>query len=736
MSKASTLPAARRGVSLALRFPLQATTMACSLYLSALGTGQAQEAETSLKEVVVSASGFEQDIKQAPASISVVTRQDLETRQYRDLAEALTDVEGIDVQGGTGKTGGLDISIRGMPSEYTLILIDGRRQNVAGDVTPNGFGAAHTSLIPPIAAIERIEVIRGPMSTLYGSDAMGGVINIITRKVAKEWGGELTLETGLPQDSTWGSQYRTNLYASGPIKQDMLGLAIRGNIYRRDAADYVLAPGAAQPAAARNPAPPETRQHNLGARLTLTPNRQHDLWLDVEQGRTWYNNEDGRLGTRDATTNLLGNNPPGYRDYLRFNRDQFAVGHASRLDIGLVESSLMRTVTETIGRTIPGGAVPAGDPRRGTHRELETTNVVFDSKLVAPLGDSHVMTTGVQWWDAKLVDGLLPQAHDQTLWSLFAEDEWRLRDNLTATFGARYDHHSAFGGQVSPRAYLVWNATDAWTFKGGVSQGFRAPRLNQLIDGVSGVSGQGATINIGNPTLKPETSTSTELSALFDNQKGLNASATFFHNKVEDKISGGGDCATVLISSCSANPTASYSINVDEATTWGLELATRYKLAPTWGLKVGYTWTNSEVIEGGVKNGQLANTAKHIANAQLNWDTSEKLRLWLRGEYRGKSPRFSGNPANLTGNNLAIYQAVGDIQPHAIFNLGGSYKVSRNVTLTANIFNLFDKDFRQYRLVDLNGTPTWVNEYFQGGASVAGTTPAGRTFWLAANITF
>ncbi|MFC7205826.1 TonB-dependent receptor plug domain-containing protein [Comamonas endophytica] len=159
-----------------------------TLLAAACAAANAQTASApsaALSEVVVSASGFEQELKQAPASISVVTRKELETKNYRDLAEALQGVEGIDVMGGTGKTGGLDISIRGMPSDYTLILIDGRRQNVAGDVTPNGYGAALNSFMPPVSAIERIEVIRGPMSTLYGSDAMGGVVNIITRKVAR-----------------------------------------------------------------------------------------------------------------------------------------------------------------------------------------------------------------------------------------------------------------------------------------------------------------------------------------------------------------------------------------------------------------------------------------------------------------------------------------------------------------------------------------------------------------------
>ncbi len=131
--------------------------------------------------MVVTASGYEQKIREAAASISVISQNELRQRNYNDLAQALSDVEGVDVNSSTGKTGGLDISIRGMPSAYTLILVDGIRQNGTSDVTPNGFGAMNTSFMPPLSAIERIEVIRGPMSTLYGSDAIGGVVNIITK---------------------------------------------------------------------------------------------------------------------------------------------------------------------------------------------------------------------------------------------------------------------------------------------------------------------------------------------------------------------------------------------------------------------------------------------------------------------------------------------------------------------------------------------------------------------------
>lgn len=254
---------------------LQPTLLA--LAAAACASAVAQESTQSLSEVVVSASGFEQELKQAPASISVVTREELERKSFRDLAEALQGVEGIDVLGGTGKTGGLDISIRGMPSDYTLILIDGRRQNVAGDVTPNGFGAALNSFIPPVSAIERIEVIRGPMSTLYGSDAMGGVINIITRKVAKAWGGEVGLSTGVPQDSEWGAENKANLYLNGPIKQDVLGLAVRGSFYRREASDWVMPPRRhptcrrAQPRPRREPPAQRGRPPDADAQQAARP---------------------------------------------------------------------------------------------------------------------------------------------------------------------------------------------------------------------------------------------------------------------------------------------------------------------------------------------------------------------------------------------------------------------------------------------------------------------------------
>ena len=132
------------------------------------------------------------------------------------IAEILTNIEGVDVGAAVGKTGGQTINIRGMGSDYTLILIDGRRQNTAGSVTPNGFGETSSSFMPPVSAIERVEVVRGPVSTLYGSDAMGGVVNIITRKVGDVWGGSASANYTLQGDDDFGDLWGGDFYANGP----------------------------------------------------------------------------------------------------------------------------------------------------------------------------------------------------------------------------------------------------------------------------------------------------------------------------------------------------------------------------------------------------------------------------------------------------------------------------------------------------------------------------------------
>lgn len=680
--------------------------------------------EKQLEAVVVTASGFEQTVKEAPASITVISREQLEEKRASNLTQVLEDVEGIDVGDSAGKTGGLNISIRGMPSDYTLVLIDGRRQNTAGSITPNGFGETSTSFMPPVASIERIEIIRGPMSTLYGSDAMGGVINIITRKVAKTWGGSVTLEGTLQGNEEFGNSGKVEAYVSGPLKADLLGLALRASNFQREASDLQATGDAGdETISKRGPSPVEGRISTFGARLSLTPNKQHDLWLDADTTRQSYDNSANQLGTATVQG--------GYTGKQEFNQSAYVLGYTGRLGFGVLDASYMHNTRETLGRTIPPGT-----PGKvaGTPRTLESTNQILDTKLVSSFG-SHVLTVGGQYTDAEMTDAVAPAPYTSEQWALFVEDEWRLVDSFALTLGLRHADHSAFGGHTSPRIYGVWSLTDRWTIKGGVSQGYRTPNLEQLADGINGFTNQGRNPSIGTPSLKPETSTTTELGTIFDNHAGLLVGATVFNNKFKDKIASGEPLLNCSFAGSPNRPdcvdygnwptvdTFSQRVNVDEAVTRGLELTTRIPLATRWSLSGNYTYTESEQKSGANRGDPLGNTPRHMLNASLRWTVDEAFSTWLRTEYRSKRHRSAGNAKT----------ALGDYKAYTVFHLGASYKASSNVTLNATIYNLLDKDFLKYGSY---ADPTATNPSQVSYTNLYNNMQEGRRLWLSANISF
>ena len=179
-------------------------------------------------------------------------------------------------------------------------------------------------------------------------------------------------------------------------------------------------------------------------------------------------------------------------------------------------------------------------------------------------------------------------------WAIYAEDEWSLLDNLTFTFGTRYEDHSGFGGEFSPRAYLVWNTNDILTIKGGVSTGYKAPSPKALYDGLISMSGQGSTYVFGNSALKPETSTNYELGFNLQPNDQLNFTATGFYSQIEDAIVSQdiSNLATCAVKSCSR------SVNANKAKIYGAETSLQYSIIPEWDIKAAYTYIKSEITDG------------------------------------------------------------------------------------------------------------------------------------------
>lgn len=732
-----------------MRIPFTYSLLACSVLASS--TAFANPTPAQLDPTVVTASGFEQKITDAPASISVVSNADLQKKRYSNLAQALEDVEGIDIKQGTGKTGGLNISIRGMPSDYTLILIDGRRQNPAGNVTPNGFNETSTSFMPPMSAIERIEVIRGPMSTLYGSDAMGGVINIITKKVASEWSGSISADYTYQEERDFGDTGGTSFYASGPLVDGLLGMNVRGSFFDRQKSDLTY--GSGINVSKRGPSPVDGQNFNLGTRLNFTPNDDHDFAIDFEKGRQRYNNDECQLGTLDGQNRACTkatNDANGYSDEQKFERNQYAFTHTGRFALGTLDSAITYNMTETLGRTIPGtiGSAYTGFPDivGGDKRKLKSKDLVVDTKFVAPITENNITTIGGQYTDSKLEDGIATDRFQQESAAVFAENEWHMTEDLALTLGGRYDRHQAFGGHFSPRAYLVWNTTDNWTLKGGVSKGYKTPDLNDLHNGINGITGQGTIITIGSPNLKPEKSTSTELAAYYDNLANFNANVTLFHNKFKDKISNGDPIISPLCS-INSNGECSQKINVDNAVTQGVEMAAQWYFTDDWSIKGNYTYTDSEQKSGKNKGAQLTNTPRHLANTSLNWEASDKLKLWLNAEYRGKRSRFTSKYANLSdggkySTDQSIYNTLGSkTKAFTLFHLGGSYQATDALALNATIYNLLNKDFvkgkayNTYNKGVINGV-AYGTDYTHSGKSTTGSIEEGRRLWMSATYQF
>lgn len=717
------------------------------LYPSGLVFAQSTEPmEGELDEIVVTASGFEQEIKNAPASITILPAVQIQQKRTNSLAELLVDVEGVDVGDNVGKTGGLNISMRGMPSDYTLVLIDGRRQNTAGNITPNGFSETSTSFLPPVAAIERVEIIRGPMSTLYGSDAMGGVINIITKKVGYEWTGSLTTNATVQQETDFGNTYASSATLTGPLVNNYLGVSLRGSLLHRNPSE--LSPtgvfGENTTISRRGPSPVQADIYTVGGRITFTPTGNHDLWIDAEIARQVYDNSEAQLGTLDRPDQ----DPPtfnGYGPELRFNRDQVTLAHTWRHRSGVLQSSLMRNKTETLGRTLPPGT-PGGPPGSGipdkpagAPRTLESTNTVFDTKLTSHLSN-HVFSIGGQIWDARMIDGVALEPFEHAQWSVFAEDEWRLLSDVALTLGLRRDDHSAFGGHVSPRAYLVWNTTPSLTLKGGVSRGYKTPSVEQLVDGIIGFTGQGRIATIGSPGLRPETSTSTEISAYYTAQTGLSAGVTLFNNQFDDKITAGTPIPNCTFEGAPNLPgcvnygdfptqeSFSQRVNVDEAVTRGVETSIRVPFLKIWSVAANHTYTYSKQLSGENEGLPLVNTPKHMLNASLRVQPVGRLNGWLRGEYRSRRTRFTTNSRNASPNMPKYYEAYG------LLHLGAGYAVTNNVTVNATVYNLLNTDFLEY--VAYQGTPTDDNPTGIMYTNLYNNHQEGRRLWLSVNVQF
>ncbi|WP_312316342.1 catecholate siderophore receptor CirA [Atlantibacter hermannii] len=606
-------------------------------------------ANTQEETMVVSASATEQNLKDAPASISVITQQDLQRKPVQNLKEVLKEVPGVQLTNeGDNRQG---VSIRGLSSSYTLILVDGKRVNSRNAVfRHNDFDLNWI----PVDAIERIEVVRGPMSSLYGSDALGGVVNIITRKVGKSWHGTFTADSTVQEHRDRGDTWNGQFFTSGPLIDDVLGVKVSGNLAKREK------DAQQQSSTGETPRIEGFTNRNANVEFNWTPNQDHDF--DFAYGRD----------RQDRDSDSLAKD--------RLDRETWAIGHHGRWDLG---NSELRFYGEKIDNNDPGST-----------STITSESNTLDGKYVLPIGAiNQLLTFGGEYRHDSLTDpvnltGGTSSKTSANQYALFLEDEWRIIDPLAFTAGLRMDDHETYGDHWSPRAYLVYNATDTLTIKGGWSTAFKAPSLLQLSPDWTTGSCRGACEIVGSADLKPETSESYEIGLYYAGEEGwldgVTASVTTFQNDIDDMINIDRTPNRNLAPTYSnfvgfnrdGEPVFRY-YNVNKARIRGVETELKVPFNDQWKLTLNYTYNDGRDLSAG-DNKPLSSLPFHTANGTLDWTPLDDWSFYVSGNYTGEQ---RSTQAASTANG-----------GYVIWNAGAAWQATKNVKLRTGVLNLGDKD--------------------------------------------
>jgi len=619
---------------------------------------QTNKDAVQLDKIVVTASGFEQDIKKAAASISVLTQEQINKKAYRDVTDALKDVPGVVVTGGGSSS---DISIRGMGSAYTVIMVDGKKVNTRS-VRPNSDNSGiEQGWLPNIGAIERIEVIRGPMSGLYGSDAMGGVINIITKKNVTEWTGSIKLDTTLQENSDSGNQYQTNAYIAGPLIANLLSFKANGLYSQRDE-DEIYGGYSKQKIRAG------------GAAFSLTPNDDHTIDLEYQRS---IQNRDATVG-KSISPVQTGRNKPA-NSLTDYYRTEYSLTHRGKIGAVETHSYIQREENEN------------------PSRNMEATNTTFNTINKINF-DRHSLSFGGMYLKEELDDkgnqlsvgGAKPVSNlDRYSWALFAENAWNIVDDFTLTTSLRLDKDEKFGDHWSPKVYGVWGLNDNWVIKGGVSTGYKTPALRATVAewGQATGGGQSKGVIVGNPDLKPEKSVNYEVSFNWDNLDNLTAGLTLFNSEFKDKITEVRTCQGKNVGALECDwlgekfDFVSLRENVDKASMRGAEATFGWKVLPNVNLSANYTFTDTEQKSGVNKGKPLNEMPKHMFNTTADWEINDQFSSWGRVNYRSKTSDYLSRTAMAKGKPA-----------YTMVDVGVNYKPTQNIAVAAGIYNLFDKE--------------------------------------------
>ncbi|PDO86780.1 TonB-dependent siderophore receptor [Kosakonia pseudosacchari] len=716
----------------------------------------------------------EQQNLQAPGVSTITADEIRKNPPSRDVSEIIRTMPGVNLTGNatSGQRGNnRQIDIRGMGPENTLILVDGKPVTSRNSVRLGWRGErdsrGDTNWVPP-EMIERIEVIRGPAAARYGNGAAGGVVNIITKKEnTGEWHGSWNSYFNAPEHKDEGSTKRTNFSLSGPLGDDV-SFRLYGNLAKTqaDAQDINKDHQSERTGTYANTVV-AGREGSINKDITgvvrwdFAPMQALELQAGYSRQGNLYAGDTQNTNNDSSTNNYVNDNYG--KETNRLYRQNYSATWTGGWDNGVTTNNWVRyehTRNSRIPEGLAGGTEGLFNAQKFSDIDYSDLLLHSEASLPFELLFKQNLTLGAEWDHQSMKDstsntqtfmgGNIPgysstgrsPYSDADIFSVFAEDNIELTDSTMLTPALRFDHHTIVGNNWSPSLNLSQGLGDDFTLKMGIARAYKAPSLYQTNPNYILYSrGQGCyavTVDAngrdigcylqGNDDLKAETSINKEIGLEFK-RDGWLAGMTWFRNDYRNKIESGYSPVgqTSITSGKSTLNTYIYQWdNVPKAVVEGLEGALNVPVSET------VNWTNNVTYMLQSKNKttgeRLSIIPEYTWNSTLSWQVTQDVSLqstftWY-GKQQPKKYDYKGN--RVTGS------ATNEVSPYSIVGLSGTWDVTKNVSLTGGVSNVFDKrHWREGNAQTTGGGANWMY-----GAGAATYNESGRTWYMGVNTRF
>lgn len=625
--------------------------------------------EKALDNVVTTATLSARSSADVPAFTTVVTADDIAKTSVNSLPDLLRNTVGVNnLSNAAGRD---ELQIRGLGGEYTLVLVNGKRVS-SGGAFAKGSDADLSSF--PLNNIERVEVIRGPMAAIYGSDAIGGVVNIITKAPTDGFSGSVTGEYRDVVSGDGGDQFRVSGNLSGKMT-DKVGFDVTVERLQRDAwfSD--------DDAESADEAPLMEEKDTTNLRSTLMLELTDNQKLDMDFG---YVKDDRPYGIYSSD---------GAVRAQKLNRVDLALTHTGNWGWGSTSAYIKRENSRVDDYNTSYNVVQHNTQEQNTYAKFYASLASDWNNLVAGVDYRHQdLSDDVNYTESG------GYSIDQL--AAFAQDDVSFGD-FTLSLGGRLDNHEVFGNHFSPKIYALYHVTDSITVKGGVSKAFKAPDGRELSPEYHEISCHGGCYIPGNPDLDPETSTSYE-AGVEVRQASWDLTASVFKNNVKDQIQ-----RLLLGSGTAADPYDASWINIDKVETRGYELAASADVMRSLSVSGNYT----RLIAKDGDDAYVEDRPQHQANLSVDWRATDALTATVTTNYIAgmQSSAWTGS-ATQTGSLPSYFHT----------DLGVTSVLNSAFTLRGGVKNIGDSR----------------TDKMEKGALTYSTNELGRNYYISGTYSF